>query len=261
MDIKSCLDGSVSIQQSQLIDKVSKNTGIEKSNPVYSLIDPSVLTNKSDAKPFDESEQNKYRRIVRCLMYPTVRTRPDLAVSASLLVSYTNNLTNTHMMSGKCALRYLRETLDRDMKINLAATTQLTAYVDATWRSEIGKSSRSHSEMLLMYGNAVIEACSSLQKRISLTSTEAEFIAFSKAAKTVLWLRSALIERDIDQEPRKVFQDNRESTEWASGRAGRYFIKRKHIYIGHYYIMSLVEEWQINMIPVSSENMKADIPT
>lgn len=54
-DLKWHLDGSVSIQQLQLITKVLKNTGMDKLKPVGSPIDLSFLTNRLNANPLMET--------------------------------------------------------------------------------------------------------------------------------------------------------------------------------------------------------------
>lgn len=60
-------------------------------------------------------------------MYLTTCTWPDLAVAASLLVLKLHNKTSVHVLSAKRELRYLRRTLECELKIKPDAKTQPTA--------------------------------------------------------------------------------------------------------------------------------------
>lgn len=150
MDLKCPLDDFALIEHSQVADKVLKDTGRDEWRLEGSPIDPSVLTNRLNTKTLVKSNPSKYRNIVESLINFTPRTRPDLIIAASLLAFYLHIPTSAQMVSATRAQRYLSGTLDREMKINVDATTQLTAYIDPSWGSEIERSRRILSEMLLL---------------------------------------------------------------------------------------------------------------
>lgn len=54
------------------------------------------------------------------------------------------------------------------------------------------------------------------------------------------------------------FKDSICCIELATGRAARQFNKRKHIDIKYNYIMSMLEEDVVKLVPVRSEKMEAD---
>lgn len=54
--------------------------------------------------------------------------------------------------------------------------------------------------MLVKFEYALVAAATSLQKCLSLSSTEAEYFALNVAAKTIVWLKGVLVESAVEQE-------------------------------------------------------------
>lgn len=57
-----------------------------------------------------------------------------------------------------------------------------------------------------MYSEAVVEATTSLLKRISISSTVVVYMALAKGIKMVIWLRDVLNELDIVQGSTRSFK-------------------------------------------------------
>lgn len=87
--------------------------------------------------------------------------------------------------------------------------TQLTMYVDANWGNKFEKSGRSRSGMLVLPGEAVISATTSLQRTMSLSSIETKYITIAEATKTILLLRNALEELAVPQQASVANQENK----------------------------------------------------
>lgn len=131
----------------------------------------------------DASQHEGYRKIIGRLIFLATQTRSDLAVAASLLSSHLHNSTTNHMKRAKRTLHYLKRTSQYTLKVKPKNDTQLTAYVDANWANDVEINRRSRTGILLMYRNAVVAATTSLQKSASMSSTEADYVAVSDAAK------------------------------------------------------------------------------
>lgn len=63
-----------------------------------------------------------------------------------------------------------------------------------------------------MYGNA-ISAARSLQKCITLSSTEAEYVVLAEAAKETIWLRNVLNKLGVEQGTSTIFKEKRDCLE------------------------------------------------
>lgn len=97
-----------------------------------SLVDQSRMVNNTDTTTLSSDQQATYWGIVGSVMYLSTRTRPELAVAASILATNFQEPNDANFVSAKCALRYLRSTAYYDMKICPGEETQLPAYVEVT---------------------------------------------------------------------------------------------------------------------------------
>lgn len=163
MDWKWHLDGPVSLQKLQLVNKVVKNTVMDKWKRVGSPIDHSVFRNGLKVNHVDEYQNAKYWSFTEGLMYLATHTKSYLAIASSLLALHLHNSASDRMVSAKRVLRYRRETLEREMKINLDAATLLTTYIDSNWGRKVENSRQSYSGTVLMWSNAMTAVCLTLQ--------------------------------------------------------------------------------------------------
>lgn len=70
-----------------------------------------------------------------------------------------------------------------------------------------------------------------------------------------------LKELNLQQESTMVYQDNIGCVEWASGDTPKYFQKRKHIDIRNQDVMSMVKKEEIIIVPIRSNEMRANFLT
>ena len=133
--------------------------------------------------------------------------------------------------------------------------------MDSSWGGEPGFGRRSRSGIFIKYGNAPIYAASILEKGVTLSSTEAEYVALSEATKTITWLRRVLNEIGIAQAPSVVYQDNIGSIRWAESSPASEFSKRKHVDIRYHYVREKLQEKAITLRKVSTRDMQSDFLT
>ena len=93
----------------------------------------------------------------------------------------------------------------------MVKATQLLCYVDASWAED--ESRKSQTGFVFCYGNAAIAWSSRLQSIITLSSTEAEFVALGEAVKSAIYLRDLLREvRNMPVIPSVVFLEDNQGT-------------------------------------------------
>jgi len=75
----------------------------------------------------------------------------------------------------------------------------LDGFTDADMASDID-SRKSTSRYLITYSGGAVSWQSKLQKCVALSTTEAEYIAITEAAKELLWMKKFLQELGLQQE-------------------------------------------------------------
>lgn len=87
--------------------------------------------------------------------------------------------------------------------------------------------------MIIILGSAVITINSTIQKCVSLSSTEAEYVTLLEAARVLSWLRNGMKELQIPPDLSRIYWDNSETSEWACKGVAKRFHKRNHVKIRH----------------------------
>lgn len=114
---------------------------------------------------------------------------------------------------------------------------------------------------MLYYEMASIYMTSQSQKGIALSSSEAEYMALSDAAKLVSWICQVVNELSIKQRSIVIHQDNNGAIEWAEEGSARHFYRRKHIDILHHFVMRMIAENLIRIKRIRTQHMLVDILT
>ena len=141
-----------------------------------------------------------YQRLVGCLLYLAISTRPDLSFYAMWLGQFNATPTRNHFLLAKHVLRYLSGT--RTLALCLGAPSPripptLSGYMknvgcsDADWASDV-IDRKSISGYSFFFQGSLVSWSAVKQKSIALSSTEAEYYALSHAFKEALWICSFL---------------------------------------------------------------------
>ena len=121
-------------------------------------------------------------------------TRPDIAFAVNRLASYTANPSLQHFIAVKRILRYLAGTQDHGITYSksLAFTNiddnNFYGFADAAFANH--DDLKSTSGYVFLASGGAITWKSKKQTTIALSSTEAEYVALSEAAREACWLRN-----------------------------------------------------------------------
>jgi hypothetical protein len=137
------------------------------------------------------SEKTKYREMIGCLMYATVMTRPDISFAVSTLSQYLDAPRTTHLHAVARVFRYLSGT--KELKLILGGSnSDVAGYSDADWGSHMH--CHSISGFVYFLGIGAVSWSSKKQPIITLSSTEAEYMALTHSSKDILWIHKLLTE-------------------------------------------------------------------
>ncbi|CAI8615091.1 unnamed protein product [Vicia faba] len=120
-------------------------------------------------------DSTKYKQIVDCLVY-LAATRPDLMYVLSLISRFMNYPTELHMHAVKRVLRYLNGTINLGIMYKRDGSEKLEAYTYSDYAGDLDDR-KSTSRYVFMLSLGAVSWSSKKQQVVTLSTTEAEFIA------------------------------------------------------------------------------------
>lgn len=126
-------------------------------------------------------------------MFSMVETRPDIAFSTSLESRFAKNPSRQHTEAIKTIFRYLKVSRDRGITYGGQETLFIEGYSDSDWAGDKERR-KSTSGYIFILNGGPMSWYSKRQSTVALSSTEAEYIALTLAAKEATWLRFLLTE-------------------------------------------------------------------
>lgn len=126
-------------------------------------------------------------------MYAMVETRIDIAFATSMVSRFAKNPSSEHFNAIDQILRYLARSPERGITFGGEKELKLIGYSDSDW-AEDHADRNSTSRFIFMLNGGPISFASKKQAVVALSSTEAEYVALSLAAREATWLRLLLTE-------------------------------------------------------------------
>ncbi|XP_062557906.1 uncharacterized protein LOC134222764 [Armigeres subalbatus] len=200
---------------------------------------------------------DKYQSLVGALLFVAVCTRPDLAITASILGRKVSKPTESDWTEAKRALRYLKET--SKLKLKLGGCGDIKGYADADWAGD-RSDRKSNSGFLFMLGNGTISWTARKQECVTLSSTEAEYVALAEASKELIWIFKLMRELGEDiQQPAIIHEDNQSCISMLSTEGDNR--RTKHIDTKYNFVRDLVKTGVLKVKYCPTEEMLADMLT
>ena len=137
---------------------------------------------------------------------------PNIAYAVSHLAHFNSNLGLTHWAAVKHLLRYLQGTIDLALTFAPDPSTKLfQTWTDANHGGNLDNG-RSTSGFITKVGTGAISWASKLQNFVTLSTTEAEFVASVFAGTENIWLRNLFSELGSRLEKPSYLYINNQST-------------------------------------------------
>lgn len=132
----------------------------------------------------------------------------------------------------------------------------LKVFCDADWAGDVKDRKSTSGVLMTINGTATVWQCKK-QSCVSLSSSEAEFIALAEAAKDVKWLRNLFCELELlDAGPTAILEDNTGAIKWETSEK-----RAKHLDIKYHFVKDLVDSGEIDLKYCPTKDMLADIMT
>ena len=254
---------STLMSQAQYSREVLEMHGMMDCKPTKS---PAATDRLSDADcPEDGSQEQldmrriPYRKLLGQLQYLATCTRPDLAYAVSQLGRFSSNPGLKHWMAAKRVLRYLRGSVEAGIRYDAGdGSALLQAYCDADFAGD--DEYKSTSGLVLHVAGGPVSWKSKRQRVTATSSTEAELIALSLAAKDIMYIRCLLSDIGCpQQQPTTLFEDNQAAI--AIALADRRKARTRHIGVPRRFIKEQVDNGILQLSWRPGTEMVADLLT
>jgi len=125
-----------------------------------------------------------YQSAVGSEMYAILGTQLDLAYGVGSVTQFQHSPQSGHWITVKRLFRYLVHARNYTLKFGSSDTSE--GYSDAEWGS--GEDTKSVGGFVFLLNGGAISWASKKQTSITLSTTEAEYMGMTQAAKEILWL-------------------------------------------------------------------------
>ncbi|THG94602.1 hypothetical protein EW026_g6901 [Hermanssonia centrifuga] len=253
---------TISFSQSAYINRILTRYRFDEVRTVTTPMDPNVALSKEQCaiseRQKEEMKDKPYREALGALMYASVGTRPDITYAVSTLAKFSQNPGPTHWTALKRVFAYLRGTQHYTLTLGGDSSEVLTGYCDSDGMSRPDR--HPIAAYVFTIGGA-ISWSSKRQDIVCLSTTEAEYIALTHAAKEAIWLYHLLDEvfPERFKLPITVYSDNQGAI--ALSKDDRFHTRTKHIDIRFHFVRQYVEDGTLNITYLPTDRMLADALT
>ncbi|KAJ9561697.1 hypothetical protein OSB04_006857 [Centaurea solstitialis] len=248
----------IGLSQGTYIDKILKRFKMDESKKGFIPMQHGIVLSKAQC-PVSSEDQDKiklipYASAIGSIMYAMLCTRPDVAYSISVTSRYQQNPGEAHWVAVKNILKYMRRTKEMLLVFGRSEDEiSVTCYSDASFQTDRDDYKSQSGYVFTLNGGAILWK-SSKQDTIADSTTEAEYIAASDAAKEAVWLRNfisdlrvvASISRPID-----IYGDNSRAV--AQAKEPREHHKSRHVLRKFHLIREIIGRGDVRICKIPTE--------
>ena len=249
------------LNQAKYIRSILQRYGMEDCKSLATPLDANSKLSK-DMAPLTDEDINAmvgvpYQNAVGSLVYAMIGTRADIAFAVGVVSQYMANPGPRHWVAVKRILRYLKGTMDDVLRYGGSySNLQVVGYCDADYAGDIDSRKSTTGYVFLLNGGA-ISWNSKKQPTVALSTTEAEYMAATHAAKEAIWFQRFFKETGFLLDgPMTIFSDNQSCI--SLSRNPTFHARTKHVEIHHHFVREKIEEGKIDLVFCGTQDMVAD---
>ena len=252
----------IGLSQDTYIDKVLNRFSMQDSKKGFLPMSHGISLSKTQC-PATTDERDRMNRIpyasaIGSIMYAMLCTRPDVSYALSVTSRYQADPGDSHWTVVKGILKYLKRTKELFLVYGGEEELNVSGYTDASFQTD-HDDYRSQSGFVFMLNGGAVSWKSSKQDTVADSTTEAEYIAASEAAKEAVWMRKFIAELGImpsASRPLDLYCDN--SGAIAQAKEPRAHQKSKHILRRYHLIREIVDRGDVKICKVHTDSNIAD---
>lgn len=205
----------------------------------------------------EDVDVHHYRSMIGSLMYLTA-SRPDIMFPVCVCARFQVNPKQSHFLAVKRIFRYLKGQPRLGLWYPYESSFDLIAYSD----SDLGGANmdrKSTSGGCQFLGSRLVSWQCKKQTTVSLSTTEAEYIAAASCCSQVLWIQNQMLDYGVTFLHTPIFIDNNSAISIINNPVKH--SKTKHIEIRFHFIRDCNEKKLIQVTKVHTDNQFADLFT
>ncbi|KIJ23037.1 hypothetical protein M422DRAFT_196412 [Sphaerobolus stellatus SS14] len=257
--------GTLRLSQRAFMEEMLQEFGLKDCVPKYTPLPVGLDLTEADGPDNEEDrafmEKVPFRKALGKLQWLANTTRPDLAQPVNRVSRFQSNPGPNHWKAVRHIMAYVRGSLDYGILYSRGAGSGLKpiTYVDADYGNCMD-TRRSTGGYVVMMAGGPVSWSSKRQQTVALSTTEAEYMAYTRAAQQAVWMSSFMSEIGLPQDlPAIIYGDNASAIALAKNASGH--ARAKHIDIRHHSIRERIKKGQIDIKHVPSTDNLADIFT
>ena len=258
--IRDRIARTVSLSQEPYIDAIITKYNFSDLKPVSIPMDPNIQLLRTHPMSIANTARMKnipYRAAVGSLMYLAIATCPDIAFTISTVTQFSQNPGPEHWEAVKCIYRYLLGT--KKLALTFRVGKQgLEGFTDADGASQ--EHCHAISGYAYILDGGAVSWASKKQELVTLSTTEAEYIAAMHDAKEGIWLHRLVKEvfRPLVH-PMPLHSDSQSAI--VLTKDSSYHARTKHIDIWYHFICFVIDNGSLRLLYCPTEDMVADTLT
>ena len=226
--------GSTSISQKTLIETLARRFDVTTTSPY-----PASPCANLGARVEGESGGTwPYKEAVGGLMWLVVMSRPDIINPVRAVSRHSNSPAERHWKAVLQIIGYLLGTKDLSLTFEWGSGLEISVFADENYAKK-ADDRRFVSGVAVTVGKSSVSWFSSSQKIVTISTTEAEYVALGDGVKEALFVKGVLsfIIPSISENCIKVFVDNDGTISLANNP--RSSARTKHIDVRFHFIREL----------------------
>jgi hypothetical protein len=229
LQVKKTAEG-IFISQSKYAKDLVKRFGLDGKSRARTPMSTSVkISSDLAGKSVDPS---LYRSMIGSLLYLTA-SRPDIAFNVGVYARFQANRKESHLTAVKRIIRYVNDTLLYGIWYSEETNLVVVGYSDVDWAGN-ADDRKSTSGGCFYVGNNLVAWMRKKQSSISLSTTEAEYIAAGSCCTQLLWMKTLLGDYGFSQDTMIINCDNTSAINISKNPVQH--SRTKHIDIRHHFL-------------------------
>jgi hypothetical protein len=241
------------VSQPDYTEKILKRFHMDGCNPVDLPATPGSFLSKY-SNP-EKAIKVPFKEATGSLMYLMLSTRPDIAFAVNQISQFCENPQQAHWNAVRRIFSYLQGTRNYGLRYGPSITIP-TGYSDSDYAGD-SDTRKSTSGFIFTLNGGTVAWSSRRQQCVSTSTTEAEYVAASEAAKESVWLRRLLMEIVPEwKQPLLLMCDNISSIELT--RSPKFHQRTKHIDVRFHFVREQQEAKEIDVKYIRTADQLAD---